>query len=343
MKPIISIIIVNYKGRYFIENCLNSVLQEKNRAFEIIVVDNNSKDGSIELIKDKFTKYKNFQLLSLNTNVGAAEGRNIGVNKARGKYLFFLDYDTEVKKGWYDEIVNFFAGYKNAAAVQAKLLKLGTNRYDYAGDYIGPFGFLIERAQGAKDQGQFDKPEKIFSLRGAAMIIRCDIFNQIGRFDSDFEYMWEEPDLTWRIWLSGHEVYFLPSITVGHAYVTPTKNHEYYTSANVTFKGCRNSITALIKNLQTKNLFVILPAHILCLLIISALFLVTGQIKKAFDVIHAILWNLKNMKVTLKKRALIQKKRQINDDKLFATVGAKRGVVYYAGKLQAYITGGSYL
>lgn len=342
MKPTISIIIVNYKGRIYIKDCLNSIFKEKNTNYEVIVVDNNSRDGSIELIRNKFSSRKNFHIISLKKNVGAAGGRNTGAAKSMGRYLFFLDYDTIVKPGWSDQIVNFFKKNKKAGCIQAKLLKLGTNRFDYAGDYIGPFGFLIGRAEGAKDIGQFDKIDRIFSMKGAAMILKRTAFDRVGGFDADFEYLWEEPDLTWRLWLYGYEVFFFPFITVSHAYVSSSKNHEYYTTANVTFKGCRNSVMALIKNLETKNLFLILPIHVLCLITICLLFFMTGQIKKSIDVLNAIVWNFKNIRKTQKKRVLIQKKRLVTDEELFDIVGAKKNISYYFKKAEAYITGGTY-
>ncbi|MDA1317551.1 MAG: hypothetical protein O3B87_06070, partial [bacterium] len=212
-------------------------------------------------------------------------------------------------------------------------------QYDYAGDYISSFGFLVERAEGAQDVGQFDTIEKIFSVRGAAMIMRKDVFNEVGGFDEDYGYYWEEPDIAWRIWLHGYEVYFLPSVTVYHAFGTDEKQIEYYLDNDIIFKGCRNAITTMIKNFEAKNLFFRFPIHILFWLVLSVPIFIKGEFSKSYAIWRGVFWNLFHIYKTCSKRARIQSSRTRTDDELFHLVGSVKPMKYYLSKAISFVIG----
>lgn len=339
LKPIVSIIIVNYKGERFIKKCIDSIYKENERGFEVIVVDDNSKDRSIEIVRRLQTKHQNLFLKENKINRGAAASRNIGVHHSKGKYLLFLDYDTEIKKSWYSSLIDFFKVYPKAGAGQAKLLKMGTKYYDYAGDLLTQFGFLFERSRGKIDKGQFDQFDTIFSMKGAAMMVRKDVFTEIGGFDEDYYYLWEEPDLTWRVWLAGYNVYFVPTLTVWHHYVTEGKSEEYYKKIDVIYRGVKNGVTTLIKNYGTRKLLVIVPVHILCLICLSILFLARLEIKKGSDIIRAIFWNIIYLPKILVKRKLIQDSRTISDKKLFNLISVDESSLYFIKKAFSYTLG----
>lgn len=192
MKIKISVIIPNYNGEIFLEDCLRSLLKEKTSFFEIIVVDDGSQDNSVKIVQKIKNELKNKRkkdkiiLIQNDKNRGAAASRNIGAQKAKGEYLFFLDNDTTIKPGWSRKIITFFCYHSQAGMAQAKLLRMNSQRFDYAGDWISPLGFLIERARAAPDHGQFDQPEKIFALKSAAMVVRKNLFTALGGFDPDY-------------------------------------------------------------------------------------------------------------------------------------------------------------
>lgn len=335
----ISIIIANYNGEKFLNDCLSSIYKEKGQSFEVVIVDDNSQDKSVYLLKKNLKRYSNLSLIKNKKSKGAAGSRNIGAKKSRGKYLFFLDYDTQIKKSWLNEVIQFFESYPDAAAGQAKLLKFNTNFFDYAGDHLSQLGFLIERSKGAVDRGQFDSFDTIFSMKGAAMIVRKDVFNQIGGFDEDYFYLWEEPDLTWRVWLAGYKIYFVPTITVWHHYVTEEKSEDYYKKIDVIYRGVKNGITTLIKNYGTRKLLSVVPVHILCLICLSVLFLIRLEIKKSSDIIRAIFWNIISLPKILVKRKLIQDSRTISDKKLFNLISVDESSLYFIKKAFSYTLG----
>lgn len=336
----VSIIIVNFNGVKFIKNCVLSVLNNTAVSFEIIVVDNASSDKSYEMLKQHFSKEKKLKLIFLKKNKGPAFARNLAAKKSRGKYLVFLDYDTIVSKNWLKQTIKLFEREQKIAGGQLKILRMGQeNIYDSAGEKFTSFGFLSERARGSRDDKQFDKVENIFSGKGAGMIVRKNIFNKIGGFDENYFMYWEEPDLSWRIWLLGYRFVFLPTDRLWHAYVTQEKNDLYYQHGQVIYRGCRNAITTLIKNLEKKNLIKILPLHIISWLILSYMFLIQLKLAKSFFIIKGVLWNFINFPLTIKKRRLVQKNRIISDDQLFELVGERKNISYYLGKSLAYVSG----
>lgn len=336
-SPVVSVIIANFNGEKFLERCLYSLFAEA-EVFEVIVVENGSIDNSLNLLKEKFSQETRLKVIALEKNQGAARARNIGAKEARGQYFFFLDNDTKIKEGWFKPFLEFFKNYPRAGLAQAKLLKMGTNQFDSAGDLITPFGFLAERARSAQDQGQFDKVEKIFALKSAAMLARRDVFEKLGGFDEDFQLFWEETDLAWRCWLSGFEVLFYPEITVWHAYQTPEKPKEAYAKSKVVYRGCKNMLSSQIKNLGTRKLFFILPASIFSWLILAVLFFLKLDFKKSFAAFQGFFWNLFNLPLNLKKRRIIQSQRKISDKELFSLVSVKKNASYYFGKALAYLT-----
>lgn len=339
--PLISVIIPCYNAKQFLARCLNSVFAEDGKTFEVIVVNDGSTDGTSDFVRNAFGKRENLKLITNKENVGSSQSKNIGVKNSQGAYLFFLDGDTKVKPGWSKTIPQFFENHKKAGLAQAKLLRMETDCFDYGGDLISSFGFLVERAKGARDQGQFDQPKPIFSLKTAGAIMKKAVFEDIHGFDPDYRIFWEDTDIAWRTWLRGSEVLFCPDITVWHAFNTPEKTSRYYQerekSYQISYFGCRNMVSSLIKNLELKRLIFVLPINISCWLILAILFLLRLNFKKSGKILKGIGWNLIFLPKTLGKRKQIQMTRAISDQKLFSLVGTKQSFDYYLHKAAAYI------
>ncbi len=331
-QPLVSIIILNYNGIEFIESCLDSVIDSKYPNKEIIVVDSTSSDGSGELVKKKYGKLKNLKIIEIPRSFGTDRGRNIGAAKARGEYLMFLDNDTEVDSNWLNELITVMRSDKSIGSAQSKLLKIEPrDRFDCAGDYLGPLGFLVGRSQEAKDIGQFDFITDIFSAKSAASIIRSKIFKKIGRFDEDYFKYLEETDLSWRVWLAGYRVVFIPKSIVYHAFNTARKDFKRYYHKNIfRYYGCRNYISTLIKNLELTNLIKILPLHLGCWLTLSLFFFLKGSLDNGFYILKGVGWNFFNLGLLLKKRRLINTKiRKVNDCEIFNRIMVKRPAKFY--------------
>lgn len=340
---LVSLIIVNRNGIKFIGECLRSIFSGSYADIEVIVVDNDSQDGSAEYIRSNFGAESRLRVLEeRGINLGPAACRNIGAGKAQGKYLVFLDNDTEVEPQAIRELVLPLESDLSIGAAQAKLLRLGSgNFYDCAGDFLGPLGFLIERSMGKQDTGQFDFIADILSAKSAASIIRKSLFEKIKGFDSDFFMYLEETDLCWRVWLAGSRVVFIPGSRVYHAFKTPKKDFKkHYSKYVVRFYGCRNYISTLIKNLEFRNLIKILPLHLACWILIALFFMIKLRFNDAFFILKGIGWNIINIGVLLKKRRYInQHIRRWPDREILSRVADKRGLGYYLQKATSYIDG----
>ncbi len=142
-QPMVSIVILNFNGKKFLNQCLDSVLQSDYRNFEVILVDNASTDGSIELVQKNFHQHSNLRIVTNGTNLGFAEGNNIGARAATGKYVVFLNNDTEVDPEWLQELLIVVESDKTVGAAQSKLLLLARARaktIDSAGDFVNCYG-----------------------------------------------------------------------------------------------------------------------------------------------------------------------------------------------------------
>ena len=341
MSPLVSVIIVNHNGIEFVDRCLHSVLSSNYPNFEVIFVDNASTDGSLEYVKRIFGNDPKSRYVENLGSFGPAVGRNRGANISKGAYLVFLDNDTEIMENSISELVRALEDDNSIGSGQAKLLRMGTKEYDCAGDYLGPLGFLIERSRGAKDTGQFDFITDILSAKSAASIIRKDLFDRIGGFDEDFYMYLEETDLSWRLWLAGYRVVFVPKSIVYHAYGTKKKaKRQYYPEYVVRYYGSRNYISTLIKNLGFLNLIKILPLHIFSWLGLSTMFVCRKKFKDAFWIIKAIIWNLANAGTLIKKRRFIQRNiRKVGDSQIMAKIMISNPFGYYLGKAVSYLYG----
>lgn len=335
--PLVSVIIANKNGEKFLGPCINSLVKEKAANYEIVVVDDGSTGQSGVILKKLAIIHKQLRVLH-NQSTGAASARNLAIANSCGQYLFFLDNDTVTKPGWSKSIPKYFQKYPKTGLAQIKLLKLGTNCFDYAGDKLSPYGFLIERARNAPDRGQYDQNDLIFGLKSAGAIMRRQVFEQIDGFDKDYKIYWEDTDLAWRTWLAGWEVRLASSITVWHAYNTAIKDSSTAEKNRVTFYGCRNQLTSLFKNLGTLKLIVIIPVAAMAWLTIGGSFIVRGNTTKGLEVLRGIVAFIAQLPVSYKKRKLIQKTRQISDQDLFALVGDNKPAGYYFGKMRAYLT-----
>lgn len=341
-QPLVSIIIVNRNGIEFVNGCLQTVLNSNYPDFEVIFIDNASTDGSLEYVKKNFCDKPKLKFIENAGSFGPAVARNKGAKIASGEYLIFLDNDTRVDAGWLSGLVSVLENDNTIGAAQAKLLRMDREEfYDCAGDYLGPLGFLIERARGAKDTGQFDFVTDILNAKSAASIIRRGLFEKIGGFDEDFYMYLEETDLSWRVWLAGYRVVFIPSAKVYHAFNSAKKDFKrYYSKRLVRHYGCRNYIATLIKNLEFINLIKFLPLHIGCWFLLSLFFALKGNFEDTFYILTGIGWNMLNIGLLLKKRQLINTKiRVVGDRAILNRIMDKRRIGYYLGKAFAYLTG----
>ena len=342
MRPIVTIVVPNYNGEKFIKRTVGSVLKNTQIPFELIVVDNDSKDKSLDILNKEFSKDKRLHVIKLKNNGGPTKAINIAVEKMQGKYLTVLGYDMEVDKGWLQRVVNYLDKNPDIGAGQLKILRMDRrNIFDSAGDKVTMFGFLAERAQEAEDKGQFDKVENIFSGKGTAAIFRKEVYKKAGGFDNDYFMVWEEPDLFWRIWKLGKRVVFLPMTRTWHAYGTKEKEITNEQVIMFTYFGCRNQLITILKNEVGFAGFKMLMAVILAWIGLLLSFLIKLDLKRAKAIISAFSYIAGSIRKIINKRketiTLIGKGYYLDHDWL-PLVTDNRGIQWYIRKALANIT-----
>lgn len=331
---IISIVIPTYNAKKYLLSCVDSIIGSKLKQYEIVIVDNGSTDKTQEEVRTKFHReIKKIRFVSLSRNYGPALARNKGVAVTLGKYVCFLDTDTEVAPNWAQEALRLLEKNPKVGALQCKLLLMKDKKtIDYLGEYLGSLGFMSPLVPyGEKDNGQYDSVQRILAAKSAGMFMRKDVFEKIGGFDDDYFIFMEETDLQWRCWLQGYEVVLCPKSVVYHHFAS-TKNivDKDFNNYLTRFHGTKNYILTLFKNLSTKNLLTILPKHVFLWICLSGYLLITGKLKSAQNILKGVAWNVLNLQISLKKRSEIQKNRVASDDDLFIRNGLmkKRGFLF---------------
>jgi GT2 family glycosyltransferase len=313
--PSVSVIIVNYNNKKFLEKCIGSVFRSNYPNFEVVFVDNASKDGSVDFVKERFGSKSSLTIVQNSENLGFAEGNNAGMRHAAGKYFVLLNNDTEVDKNWLLELISVMESDQNIAAAQCKLISANVPEIlDNAGGFIDRLGFSVERGANEEDQGQYDKEDEIFYAKGAGFAVRRCVLNEIGSFDKDYFLYFEETDLCWRIWLRGYRIVFVPKSLVYHygfGSILVTKPRK-----NLTFEyhNTKNQIMTLLKNYELSNLVRYVPAVVF----LKVLFDFATFRSDHFIRVRGILYVIRNFnKIWIKRKNIQRNIRKKRDTALF--------------------------
>jgi GT2 family glycosyltransferase len=241
-EPLTSIIIPNYNGEHHLSECLSSLLEQTYKELEIIVVDNASADGSVELVR---REYPGVRLVSLDANRGFSAAVNAGINISRGELVVILNNDTRTEPEFVKELCSALAEEPDASMAAPKMLfARGPETINSMGLGYCITGTNHDIGFGLEDGPQFEKSDWIFGPCGGAGIYRRGVFDEAGLFDEDFFMYYEDVDHSFRAQLAGHKCIFVPKARVYHTEGASTgalpKSKNYYFS--------RNSFAVILKN-----------------------------------------------------------------------------------------------
>jgi hypothetical protein len=252
MKSKAAVVILNYNGKEYLTRFLPALLQHSKHP--VFVADNASTDGSLAWLK---THYPEVKTLALKRNYGYAGGYNEALSSIQTDYYALVNSDVEVAPDWLDVLVGFLDQQEQYAAVQPKIMDYSyRDQFEYAGasgGFIDSLGYPYCRGRIfdhiEKDQGQYDSVIDVDWTSGACMVIRSEVFHQLGGFDAGFFAHMEEIDLCWRIRARGMKLACVPQSVVYHV-GGGTLTH---TSPFKTYLNFRNNLSLLIKNLPTSQ------------------------------------------------------------------------------------------
>ena len=214
-EPLVSIIIVNYNGGKLLVDCVESIYNSDYKNFEVIIVDNFSKDESHKECKKKFNQVT---LINNLENLGYCEGNNVGIRRAKGDFLVILNPDTIVEKNWLKEFLVAFN--KNGEGLYQPKILVTTqkNMLFSTGNMIQLFGFGFSRAKGEKDNKQFEYDEEVGYASGTCLFTSSKIMKKIGNFDSFLFAFHDDLDLCWRGRLMEIKSYYAHKAIIYHPF-----------------------------------------------------------------------------------------------------------------------------
>ena len=301
----LAIVILNYNGVSFLKKFLPKVIEFSPNA-SVYVADNSSADNSVNYLKEY---HPTVGLIINKENGGFAKGYNDALKKVESKYFLLLNSDIEVTENWLVPLLDVMKD-KTVAGCQPKVLSYSNkNTFEHAGASGGyldrnyyPFcrGRILDIFE--EDKGQYNGKTEIFWATGASLLIRSDVFKEVGGFDEAFFAHMEEIDLCWRIKKKGYKFMVEPSSIIYHvgggtlAYNSPKKLYLNF----------RNSLFMLVKN-HDGLLFPKLLYRLFLDGVAAIHFLLKGELKSVLSVLNAHLSLYINMGKLLKQRRDIKK------------------------------------
>ncbi len=298
----VAVVILNYNGKELLKKFLPSILKYSGSA-KIIVADNNSSDGSIELITNEF---REVELIPISRNLGFCGGYNYALQQVVADYFVLLNSDVEVTPNWLEPIVQALEMDNTIGAAQPKILSYNEkHKFEYAGaagGFIDSLGYPFCRGRvfhiTEEDKGQYDETLPVFWATGACFIVKAELYNKLGGLDETFFAHMEEIDFCWRLNRHGFKV-----ISFGNSKVYHVGGATLDASnPRKTYYNFRNGLILLIKNLSSSELVMTLPIRLLMDTIAAFRFLLTGYGKDFLAVVSAHFYVLFHFFALLKKR-----------------------------------------
>ena len=330
-QPLVSILVLNYNGKQFLQACLDSLLAGTYQNYEIVLVDNNSSDDSIAFTQENFSQVK---ILQTGSNAGYSRAYNLALREARGKYAILLNNDVEVTANWLEPLVAAAESDQAIGALQPKIRSLIDEGYfEYAGacgGYMDIYGYPFLRGRlfftTEKDEGQYDDETEVFWTSGAAMFVRVSALEKSGYLDEDFVYHMEEIDLCWRMQLTGHKLKVIPESVIYHYAGATLKSGSFMKL----YWNHRNNIFMMLKNFELISLIRVLIIRIFLdfVNIFFAAF-IRFNFNHVYAIIKAYVWLLLHLGMILKKRKRVQEIRSLSDKCLWPMLYRKSVVKDY--------------
>ena len=251
----LSVIIVNYNVRYYIEQCINSVLKAtEGIEAKIYVVDNHSHDGSVSYLHKHFGDKIN--LIESNHNLGFARANNIAIRQSQGDYLLLLNPDTIVSEDSIRTVLDFMDAHPKAGGAGVRMHNSdGTIARESRRGMPTPFVSLLKMLGFSKryymSHLPWDEAGKIDVMSGAFMMLRRSVLNQIGLLDEDFFMYGEDIDLSYRILNAGYENWYVPVSIVHYKGESTQKTsfryvHVFYQAMLIFFRKHYGHLSILV-------------------------------------------------------------------------------------------------
>ena len=255
-RPVgVSAIVVNYRGRELLGSCLDSLLRALaavDERTELIVVDNGSRDGSLELLAER---YVDASVVALPENAGFPAGVNAGLERAAGEWVLLLNNDATIEPDAVRHLLAAGRRSDDVGSVACQLRFTGTTVINSAGIGIDALGVVYDRLLGEPAAADGGEPVEVFGTSAGAAMYRRAMLDDVGGFDGSFFVYLEDADVAWRARMRGWRALYAPAAVAYHRY-SATSGHA---SGFKYFHVGRNRVRLLAKNASVRQLARALP------------------------------------------------------------------------------------
>jgi len=309
--------VLSYDGRHLLEVILPSLARQRFRDFEVVVVDNGSRDGTVVWLGEHWPEV---EVVSLAQNVGVTAALNVCARAGRGELVGLFNNDMEIDADCLGELVAALREHPEAGWAGAKLRDFEQrDLLDGAGDVFTWAATGGRRGHGERDAGQYDEPRAIFGACGGAAVYRRQALQRVGEFDEDFFAFYEDVDWNLRAQLAGFSCRYVPSAVVYHmGSATIGRGLSDFTRYHL----WRNALWIIVKDLPASALLRHAPHLLLGQLVNLAVAVRDRKLK-----IWLRVWRdaLRGLPRALRKRRVVQARRRIGHAALEALVGSDGG------------------
>jgi len=216
--PVISVVVVNWNRRELLRACLQSLAHQTHANYEVIVIDNGSEDGSVDLVQEVVPSYPvPLRLIRNSENRGFCAANNQGFAASKSEMVALLNNDAEAEPGWLEALEAAIERAPDVVMAASKILVWeDPRRIDKCGHLIYPDGQNRGRGTGQLDQGQFDRVEEVLWPDGCAALYRRAMLEDVGGFDEDFFAYADDAELGLRGRMAGWRCFYAPGAVVRH-------------------------------------------------------------------------------------------------------------------------------
>jgi GT2 family glycosyltransferase len=258
MTARVSLIILNWNGRHFLERCLQSLLAQTFQDFEVVLVDNGSEDGSVPFLEKH---YPQVRLIANQENQGFAAANNQAIRATDSELVATLNNDTEVEPNWLEELVRAADTADNRTGAYASKM-LFTHRpgmIQSAGIALDRAGIAWDWRGGEEDDLTEQESVEVFGASAGAALYRRSMLDEIGLFDEAFFAYLEDVDLSWRAQWAGWKALFVPTARVLHFHSGTGEEGSYFKNWHLG----RNKMWVIAKNYPWPQMLWYLPVILL--------------------------------------------------------------------------------
>jgi GT2 family glycosyltransferase len=300
---LVSIIILNYNGGYYLKECLESLQYTTYQPIEIIIVDNNSTDYSVDIAYKAYPKYI---YIKNKSNYGYCKGNNIGISKAKGEYVVLMNNDIIVEPNWLDKLVNAVK-IKGLGFYSPRILSMDDRtKIDSYGSDIHITGIGLSRYSGETNFIINKEIEEVAYASGATMLIPISIINEIGGLNEIFFAYGDDLEWCWRGKMFGYPSYGISSSIIYHKWGASWGRNSKIKNYLVE----RNRVMTILINYSFKSLVTLIFLLFLMEFLIILFSFFNGWL---YEKIKSYADIMKFRYDIFKQRSILQNKRKFSD------------------------------